>query len=397
MRVLWVSASYFCLLVTMQFSCSLPVLLFFYLNSALTPDAAADVNFTLVKEWTAMGDSYASGIGAGPRITMLDGRCFRHSGAYPFQLNLGIPGPSPRFNFVACSGESFQKILANQFLDSPTTIPQRPAWGRAPHFVTLTMGGNDIGIRDLVLVCIYSIRRVSTGLTCDQIIQRAHNRIQAFSFQRQARNVITTALAKGFQRHSPSFKVFVTGYAQFFNNDTVQCDHVTFKPFYSLFAPEYLTRQRRQALNALARELNLALKTAVLATNIVSPGSVYFVDYDAQFERHRFCDRHEPNPNDPNTWFFSMGTDSQSLESSTTYVSALAQPANHSASFPGSLPSNLKRDISAKAENIYSESLESVDRIRVFHPKIEGHAAIRGVLARTISAVMTPESVDQWR
>lgn len=64
----------------------------------------------------------------------------------------------------------------------------------------------------------------------------------------------------------------------------------------------------------IARKLNTALRTAVRTASIHSPNRVFFVDYDEQFNGHRFCDREEPNPKDPNTWFLTYGSNAAATE-----------------------------------------------------------------------------------
>lgn len=93
-----------------------------------------------ITEWTAMGDSYASGIGAGDLPQGPDpDKCFRCRNAYPevMQSGQGSLRPNPDiFNFVACSGATFPEILRYQL--SNHDRPGRPSWGDAPEFVTLT-------------------------------------------------------------------------------------------------------------------------------------------------------------------------------------------------------------------------------------------------------------------
>ena len=93
------------------------------------------------------------------------------------------------------------------------------------------------------------------------------------------------------------------GYAQFFNQDTDQCDKVTFEPKYDPIKPDYLAKERREDMNDLALKLNKVLKGAV--ESFAKDQHVYYVDIDAVFEGHRFCNRDEPSPDDLETWFFS--------------------------------------------------------------------------------------------
>lgn len=142
-------------------------------------------------------------------------------------------------------------------------------------------------------------------------------------------------------------------------------------------------------MNALARDLNVALKTAVLASSIVSPGSVYYVDYDAQFADHRFCDRHEPSPNDPDTWFYAWGTThDQNINAALT--SGLKDTSHSLDSSASNVNYGITRNLSVVVESNVTERLEFERRFRVFHPKPQGHAAIRNVLDSAISSALTP-------
>lgn len=168
------------------------------------------------KEWTAMGDSYASGVGAGPQPSDDKNRCFRFPEAYPavMQSGDGALDPKPeKWNNVACSGNTFDQILDKEFLDKPQDDGKngvRPTWGDAPEFITLTMGGNDVGILNLVATCIYSLKPF--GNDCDQVIDGGHKTLEKPEFAENAKKVIQKALDKGRGTSvGTKFAVFVSG------------------------------------------------------------------------------------------------------------------------------------------------------------------------------------------
>lgn len=167
-----------------------------------------------ITEWTAMGDSYASGVGAGPQ----DGWniCLRFPEAYPavMQNGDGALDPKPeKWNNVACSGNTFDQILNKEFLDKPESdglYGERPRWGDAPEFITLTMGGNDVGILNLVATCIYSLK--PAGKNCDQVIDDGNKVLQNPDFAKNATKVIQKALDKGRGTSvGDKFAVYVSG------------------------------------------------------------------------------------------------------------------------------------------------------------------------------------------
>ena len=89
-------------------------------------------------EWTALGDSYAAGLGTSDYVDGL--RCLRYDEAYPRILDINTeyapggdqvlpPGPH-KLNNVACSGAETQDILDWQLLDEPTYWKPNPAYGK---------------------------------------------------------------------------------------------------------------------------------------------------------------------------------------------------------------------------------------------------------------------------
>ena len=169
-----------------------------------------------------MGDSYASGVGAEPQPEDDTNRCFRFPQAYPPVMQSG-PGsiqPSPLvWNNMACSGNTFQQILDKEFLDGPVddgNYGTRPVWGTALEFATITMGGNDVGILNLVATCILSLKL--WGLDYGQVIDYGNGVVAAPEFKANITAVIQSAVIKGRATPvGPNFKFFVTGYAQIFN------------------------------------------------------------------------------------------------------------------------------------------------------------------------------------
>lgn len=343
-----------------------------------------------ITEWTAMGDSYASGVGAGEQPPDDTNRCFRFPNAYPVILNSGDgsiqPNPS-KFNNVACSGNTFQQILDKEFLDEPEDdgkYGKRPAWGEQPEFVTITMGGNDIGILNLISTCVYSFKL--WGQNCDQVIQEGHDIINNQQFQTDMKAVITKALDKGRGAVGPEFRLFVTGYAQFFNQETTQCNEVTFKPGWNPASPQYLTIERRTAMNGLALALNQALKSAV--DGFPTQGVTY-VDYDNGFEGHRFCDRDEPNPDDEDTWFFNWKTiDDPATQQLFSHVEAYSSSDSSNGFKTDADFFNALADAASNDANATSTLSDSV---RVFHPSTRGHQEIRDILKDAIAKVGLPE------
>lgn len=72
------------------------------------------------------------------------------------------------------------------------------------------MGGNDIGILNLISTCVFSFKL--WGKDCEQVIQEGHDIIKSDNFTQDLNAVIEKALDKG--RSTPvgiEFQLFVTG------------------------------------------------------------------------------------------------------------------------------------------------------------------------------------------
>ena len=365
-----------------------------------------------IKEWTAMGDSYAVGIGAGSQLKFLD-LCYRFNQSYGEQLQyLGLDPTPSTFTYVACSGNTFQEIIDNQLRDTPhcdyTHVPPIcwPAWGKNPSFVTLSMGGNDIGIFQLVQTCITNFQ--TRGMDCDDVIDESLAKIGSAGFQTNATQVVQAALTKGVRTYGASFHVYVLGYAQFFNATTTQCNRISLQPPLSRRDPSdvFLTQERRARLNNLALALNAALGIVVDA---FPRSSVTWVDYDAQFTGHRFCDREEANADDPLTWFFSWnttvdprlqlggapGTTLPSLGEGEAVIDLFTRAGFYNATDPINGTTAVVEDdisliqalVTAAGNDTEMENL-IWKYVRIFHPKSPGHQAIEQVLRPHIASVV---------
>lgn len=81
--------------------------------------------------WTALGDSYASGVGSGNYIN--GRRCLRYDQAYPVQMqgnnDLGL-GTTPEdqrlFQNCVCSGAEVEDVANYQLLDDD--LDSAPSW-----------------------------------------------------------------------------------------------------------------------------------------------------------------------------------------------------------------------------------------------------------------------------
>src|SRR5215469_7264422 len=124
-------------------------------SAAVPAHAATNVNYV------ALGDSYASGVGAGNYYSS-SGSCDRSPNAYPA---LWAAANSPAsFTFVACSGAKTSDVINSQLtaLNSSTTL------------VSLTIGGNDAGFASIMETCV-----LESTSSCESAISSAEQSVNA--------------------------------------------------------------------------------------------------------------------------------------------------------------------------------------------------------------------------
>lgn len=104
-------------------------------------------DFSWVKRWAAVGDSFTAGIGSGSPLGSFlndqpgdtDWYCARYDTAYPMIINDALGSSVESFQFTACSGDRTGGIYQQiQALEGNLDL------------VVMTAGGND-----LCLVCVY--------------------------------------------------------------------------------------------------------------------------------------------------------------------------------------------------------------------------------------------------
>jgi lysophospholipase L1-like esterase len=198
--------------------------------------------------YVALGDSYASGVGAGNYISS-SGSCDRSTSAYP-QLWADAHTPAS-FTFAACSGATTLDVIDSQLsaVTASTTL------------ISVTAGGNDAGFSNVMETCVLSFFSSS----CVNAVSAAETFITT---QLPAR--LDTMLTD-IRDRAPSATIVVVGYPD----------------LYDLTPPGIclgLSETDRTALNQGANDLDAALSAAAAANHDE------FADVRTQFSGHEICD-----------------------------------------------------------------------------------------------------------
>lgn len=288
---------------------------------------------TPTTSYAALGDSYAAGDGAGcsKLLPHFDITCGRFSDAYPVQVanssELAIPHSS--FKNLACGGTTSVSVLHSQV----------PKIGDS-EIVTITVGGNEV---DFFLVLNACVHQWLPSEPCEKEMTRARGLVQSsFFLSNFDRMVIQTK-----RRMKPDAHLLVTGYAAFFNDQSQQCNSVSFSKRDST---NLLTNELRRSFNQMVRMINDVIRAATEAH-----GATY-VDVDNLYDGHRFCEEGVTEPSHRNeTWFFNID------------FSKKAVPPTEDAQ--GVLHGPIK---------------DFFDLTRTFHPTSLGHKAIAEEIVRLV-------------
>jgi lysophospholipase L1-like esterase len=262
--------------------------------------------FRWIQNFASIGDSYSAGLGAGHRLDWL---CSRYTHSYPNILHTSLLGTNPNRNhsFLACSGATSTEILATQIPALPSNLD----------LLTISAGGNDIGLTAILSACIYQFYMAAED-ACAQAIDQARMRIASETELYHNTSLLLTAAKQKMNPHHSL--VYYTGYATFFGTDDDACDNVTWAVWKDVeWQKQYLTRELRGTLNHMVHDVNRILERAVADAG---PG-VRFIDYDAEIRqsRGRYCESGvvEPAPNRLGLAFYEWATVDQG-ENSTALL-----------------------------------------------------------------------------
>ncbi|HEY4464898.1 MAG TPA: SGNH/GDSL hydrolase family protein [Streptosporangiaceae bacterium] len=197
--------------------------------------------------YVALGDSYASGLGAGA-YDPASGSCYRSANAYPEQWAAANSPAS--FTSAACSGATTSDVLSSQV----------PALGPATTLVSITIGGNDVGFSRVMETCV-----LQSTASCLAAISAAEHQV-ATTLPGKLDTTLRTIRA-----HAPSAKVVVLGYPEFYD-----LAHSSVCPG--------LSTADRSALDQGADQLDGALSAAAGRNGDV------FADVRGRFTGHEICD-----------------------------------------------------------------------------------------------------------
>ena len=238
--------------------------------------------------YTALGDSYASGVGHFDEFKGDNqaAGCRRTKGSYPYQFQqvFGDQIRMSSLNFPACAGADTEDV-SHQVNDKAFDW-KLPAIGYdfgSPDLVSIHVGGNTGGMfTNTVEACVLALSKHAWDSSdyykpCEVAWYNDYVAIYGLgqSLPELFEKAMTMNLATNQKR-----EVYVLGYAKFYNTDDGD-DHCPDSD--ELPTP---------TLDGIAIEMNGIVESlnAVLRNAAEKAGAIY-VDIDAAFEGHRMCDK----------------------------------------------------------------------------------------------------------
>jgi lysophospholipase L1-like esterase len=196
--------------------------------------------------YTALGDSYSSGVGT--RSYYSDGTsCQRSPYAYPV---LDAAGIGATLTFAACGGAKVADVLNNQL----------GSLGAGTTYVTVSVGGNDAGFSSVITQC-----AKPWPYTCWGDINNAE------AFIRNTLPGQLDQLYTAIRTKAPAARVVVVGYPRLFNESDCQ-------------SLARISPGEQTSLNGGADLLDTTIKARAVAHGFG------FVDPRAAFTGHAVCD-----------------------------------------------------------------------------------------------------------
>lgn len=244
-------------------------------------------------DYVALGDSYSAGSGAG---NAGDDPCTRSDGAFP--LLLGAGGALGPLSLRACSGA----VTSDLFAPSGQTAAQFDALSSDTKFVSLTIGGNDLGFSSILARCVRGtylrITVLGEGGCAGRTSLRTDlaSRLSALAGLGEASSPsgtpiygLRTILAE-IRARAPRAAIFVAGYPRLFGAVSGTC---TIGAVHETLPVGGRVRVGAEISSADATFVDAVIGAydAVVEDAASGQSGVRYVDADPYFAGHRLCDR----------------------------------------------------------------------------------------------------------
>ena len=340
-------------------------------------------------EWSAIGDSWATGVRAKDGDDYVKGSqtCLRTNYAYGPQLEKDpswVGEKTEKFNFAACSGAVLHDMAAKDGGQQQVKNTGKP------HLMTMTAGGNNAKFFDIATNCIYQQFDKDYGPEfaddkdgvgeCAKAIKASKDYITGVEgdigkdLNATIFDIVDSDQAKSYI----DFFLYVTGYAHFFAVDDDWCDGQSFGA-YPQRKPK-LTLKLRQAINELTESLNNVYKDIVTKYN---HKGMRYISITEGFSGHRFCEKPQ--------WYQKPYWFNRQYYGTTVWIWNLSPPQLDSLDGSAADSTAVKSPPDGLQGNLFTADVPGWQQ-RPFHPKSPGYTAIKDSIIAQMKKDNIPET-----
>lgn len=255
---------------------------------------------------------------------------------------------------------------------------------------TLSVGGNDIDFPGIIFNCILEFHLMGgpEKRTCPEQKDLTWGKLIDPGLAEKISGTIKKVVKKG--REGPigdDFKLYVTGFPQFFSEETDECDKVTFarsaNPNDDGKEHTRMTQENRKEFNKMSVQLNKAIESAV---QMNEDNGVYWVPIDPSMEGHRYCEKdiQEPDQKNEDLWLYHYPYNEPDPPE---VMEALEKAAADVTLEEGETYADYENRVYEKLEGnpeeqgIWDPLWEAAGyRVKVFHPQVALHEKIRDLV-----------------
>lgn len=377
-------------------------------SAAVLPDSDQSTSFLGRRDnvwpWAVIGDSWGSGVSYNNDV-LYDGNkdsCLRTKESHGPQMEAStswLGDFTSGLRDAACSG--------SQLVDLAKGGYQMGKVGQ-PDLIVMTSGGNNAGFGHIVDVCIYHSNPTHNfGLAykdddpknptgeCGQALNVAANYING-AMRQDLINTINDILADPNVHNNADFLLYLTGYAQFFGTDYDDWCNAERWNIWGISPVPYLSKELRTAFNDRISTVNNLYKDVV---NSQFSKQLRYVDIDAGFGGHRFC---EPGANHQDQINTDTHFDGVYLWNLNWQWQVLNQPGPE-----GVDPDNITAD---EAQQLFGDGggvtawtggsgsgnggndPSNGWRLRPFHPRYSGYTSFKDAIINQLKADGLPKA-----
>lgn len=300
--------------------------------------------------YVSMGDSFSSGEGNGSYTadtSKPSDECHRSSISYPVMLVAADPAvQSDSHTYAACSGAETADFLSPNHLYQAEKA--QVAWlSTKTSVVTFTIGGNDVGFKDVLTQCAHVGNIPLTGYNCSKnagLVGQVNRRIAALDGLATADDpnglpiIPIQTLLELIHQDAPHAAIFVAGYPHLFGSSTqyFQADNQAPSRYACAIGsypvgnlPLSIDYADAQWLNSEAGALDSAIATAVSAARAAGVPVTYIGAVPHLFAGHGRCDSSTP-------WLHDVSFDTPvQVDSGSLHPTQDGQQDGYEAAFSG--------------------------------------------------------------